>query len=33
MRGNAYFGEIGRLFGMKTAGCSEETGHPWVAPD
>jgi hypothetical protein len=24
----AYFAELGRLFGMKTAGCSEQTGHP-----
>ncbi len=24
----AYLGEISRLFRMKTAGCSEQTGHP-----
>lgn len=24
----AYSGEIGRLFGMKSAGCSEQIGHP-----
>jgi len=29
----ANFGEIGRLFGMKTAGCSEQIGHPLAAPD
>ena len=24
----ANLGEIGRLFGLKTAGCSEQIGHP-----
>ncbi len=27
-RGIAYPGEIGRLFGVKPAGCSEQIGHP-----
>jgi hypothetical protein len=29
----ANFGEIGRLFGVKTAGCSGKSATPWVAPD
>ncbi len=29
----AYLGKIGRVFGMKSAGCSEQTGHPLAAPD
>jgi len=29
----AYFAEIGRLFGMKAAGCSGKTATPLVAPD
>ena len=29
----AYLGEIGRVFGMKSAGCSEQIGHPLAAPD
>jgi hypothetical protein len=29
----ANFGEIGRLFGMKTAGCSGKSATPWAAPD
>lgn len=29
----ANFGETGRLFGMKTAGFSGQTGHPLAVPD
>ncbi len=29
----AYLGKIGRVFGMKSAGCSEQIGHPLAAPD
>jgi len=29
----AYFAEIGRLFGMKTAGCSGKSATPVMAPD
>ena len=29
----ANFGEIGRLFGMKSAGCSGKPATPWAAPD
>jgi hypothetical protein len=27
----ANFGEIGRLFGVKTAGCSVKSATPWAA--
>ncbi|MBI4334105.1 MAG: type I restriction-modification system subunit M N-terminal domain-containing protein [Chloroflexi bacterium] len=33
MRGVANFAEIGRLFGLKTAGCSGKSATPLVAPD
>ena len=32
-RQGANFGEIGRLFGVKTAGCSGKSATPWAAPD
>jgi hypothetical protein len=28
----ANFGKIGRLFGVKTAGCSGKSATPWAAP-
>jgi hypothetical protein len=30
---DAYFAEIGRVFGLKAAGCSGKTATPLVAPD
>jgi hypothetical protein len=32
-RSAANFGEIGRVFGVKTAGCSGKTATRWAAPD